>query len=156
MLKAIDLRLAANAPLLAIHGSAATGRQWDILRDQIGEARALLAMQANVVLQDFREAFAHPLPGTALRRFSDPAHIVAGGDATTHTTRMAALLAELLPNSSRSSMAGMEHMGPCTHPEAVNAAIMAWVDHAENHQPQTVPVKHSRHRCTSDLTGVTL
>ncbi|KAA1194349.1 alpha/beta hydrolase [Pseudohalioglobus sediminis] len=274
MLKAGDLRLVTNAPLLAIHGSAATGRQWDSLRDQIGEARAvlapdlpgygdnlnplpgkqvglgaraqplvdllaslsypvhvvahsfgaaialelvrtlpgavrslwlyepvvpsllqtagterdlalrsdlacladmldranagvamaafidfwhggacwqhlsasrqaLLAMQANVVLQDFREAFAHPLPGTALRRFSAPAHIVAGGDATVHATRMAALLAELLPNSSRSSMAGMGHMGPCTHPETVNAAIRAWLDHAENHQPQTLPVEHS-------------
>ena len=87
----------------------------------------LLARQADVVLQDFREAFAEPVPCRELLAYTGPVQIAVGERTRMHASRMAALLGGLFPNTQYQRFAGMGHMGPCTHPEPVNDVIFDWL-----------------------------
>ncbi len=97
--------------------------------------QALLSAQAPVVLQDFRQAFAQAIPRRALREYAGPVEIAVGESTRMHAARMANLLGLLLPHSAQRAFPDMGHMGPCTHSQTVNGAIVDWIHTVEGSCP---------------------
>jgi pimeloyl-ACP methyl ester carboxylesterase len=87
------------------------------------EQRAALARRAAKVALDFEATMAEPTPIDALSRIDVPTLILRGSASPRPTRRIAALLAEALPNARLRTIEGAGHMLPLTHHEAVNAAI---------------------------------
>ena len=64
-----------------------------------------------------------PLRLEALRRIPVPALVLRGAASPRPTRRIAALVAQVLPDARLQTIDGAGHMLPLTHRERVNAAI---------------------------------
>ncbi len=87
------------------------------------DAQAALARQAAQVARDFRAAMTDPTRLRALRGIATPALVLRGSASPGPTRRIAALVAQVLPNARLQTIDGAGHMLPLTHPAAVNAAV---------------------------------
>jgi pimeloyl-ACP methyl ester carboxylesterase len=87
------------------------------------EQRAALGRCAAKVTLDFEATMTELTPLAALRQIEVPTLILRGDASPLPTRRIAALLAEALPNACLRTIEGAGHMLPLTHREAVNAAI---------------------------------
>ena len=87
------------------------------------DTQAALARQAPRVALDFHAAMTDPTRLRALRRIAAPTLILRGGASPGPTRRIAALVAQVLPNARLQTVEGAGHMLPLTHATAVNAAI---------------------------------
>ena len=99
------------------------------------ETRQRLAGHASKVVLDFHAAVNERTPlKTYDRSFNFPVRILRGELSPEPTRRVAALLSERIPGASLSTIPRAGHMLPLTHPEPVNAAIIA-------HMQSTGPVR---------------
>ncbi|MGE5088118.1 MAG: alpha/beta fold hydrolase [Candidatus Levyibacteriota bacterium] len=80
------------------------------------------------VAEDFRALFADPLPLAAYARLTMPVLLLEGETTPAPPRAVAARLMQVLPNATRARIAGAGHMGPITHAEDFNAAILRFVD----------------------------
>jgi pimeloyl-ACP methyl ester carboxylesterase len=87
------------------------------------DLQAALARQAPRVALDFHAAMTDPTRLRALRGIAAPTLILRGGASPGPTRRIAALVAQMLPNARLQTLEGAGHMLPLTHPAAVNTAI---------------------------------
>ena len=87
------------------------------------DVQSALALQAERVALDFRATMTDPLRLEALRRIPVPALVLRGAASPQPTRRIAALVAQILPDARLQTIEGAGHMLPLTHREAVNAAI---------------------------------
>jgi pimeloyl-ACP methyl ester carboxylesterase len=87
------------------------------------ERRAALARGIGKVALDFSAAMAEPTPLAAYQRVAVPTLVVRGGSSPAPTRRIAGLLAGAIPRARLETVAGVGHMLPLTHPEAVAAAV---------------------------------
>lgn len=89
------------------------------------ELQAVLAQQATAVARDFRAVMTDAAWLEALRAIVAPTLVLRGTESPRPTRRIAALVAQILPNARLETIEEAGHMLPLTHPEAVNAAIVA-------------------------------
>ncbi|HSH40716.1 MAG TPA: alpha/beta hydrolase [Arenicellales bacterium] len=91
--------------------------------------RQRLGAQAPKVVLDFHAAISEQTPlETYRRRFDFPVRIVRGELSPAPTRRIAELLSERILGASLTTIPGAGHMLPLSHPEQVNAAILAQLD----------------------------
>src|SRR5262245_24187054 len=76
---------------------------------------------------DFRALIEEPVPAGGYATIEFPVLIMRGEYAPRPTRQIAEILPDLLPNSRVAVITGAGHMGPLTHAEAVNAAIVRHV-----------------------------
>lgn len=83
------------------------------------------AIEATIVNAQhwFDTLFGEPTPLAAFGALKMPVLLMMGRDSPASALAVARLLAQTLPNVEVQSFAGLGHMGPITHPGAVNAAI---------------------------------
>lgn len=83
------------------------------------------AIEATIVNAQhwFEALFGEPTPLAAFGELKMPVLLMTGRDSAASALAVARLLARTLPNVEVQSFAGLGHMGPVTHPDAVNAAI---------------------------------
>jgi pimeloyl-ACP methyl ester carboxylesterase len=87
------------------------------------DVQSALALQTARVALDFRAVMSEPTWLEALRGIDAPALVLRGSASPGPTRRIAALIAQVLPNARLQTIEGAGHMLPLTHHEAVNAAI---------------------------------
>ena len=87
------------------------------------DVQSALALQTARVALDFHAVMTDPLRLAALRGIAVPALILRGSASPRPTRRIAALVAQVMPNARLQTIEGAGHMLPLTHDEAVNAAI---------------------------------
>jgi len=87
------------------------------------DVQSALALQAERVALDFRATMTDPLRLEALRRIPAPTLVLRGAASPRPTRRIAALVAQVLPDARLQTIDGAGHMLPLTHREPVNAAI---------------------------------
>ena len=87
------------------------------------DGQSALARQAARVALDFHAAMTDPTRLEALRGIAVPTLILRGSASPRPTRRIAALVAQGLPNARLQTIEGAGHMLPLTHHEPVNAAI---------------------------------
>ena len=96
------------------------------------ESQNRLQRLAPVVYRDFQEAMGQPQGVYEhICEYQGPLTILMGGDGKPHAKRMAELLLESLPQGQIQVLHGMGHMGPATHAESVNRAILHHIREAE-------------------------
>jgi pimeloyl-ACP methyl ester carboxylesterase len=97
---------------------------WAALRE---DARAEFRRTAWVVHQAV-VALAHDTtPASAYRIVSAPALLMTGAESTLAAHAVLRRLGEALPDARAVTVPGAGHMGPLTHADVVNAAILAWL-----------------------------
>ena len=87
------------------------------------DAQSALALQTPRVARDFCATMTDRTRLEALRGIAVPTLILRGSASPRPTRRIAALVAQGLPNARLQTIEGAGHMLPLTHHEAVNAAI---------------------------------
>lgn len=87
------------------------------------DVQSTLALQAARVALDFHAAMTDPTRIEGLLEIAVPALVLRGAASPRPTRRIAALVAQVLPNARLQTIEGAGHMLPLTHREAVNAAI---------------------------------
>jgi pimeloyl-ACP methyl ester carboxylesterase len=80
------------------------------------------------VVAEFHAMFADGTPASSYARLSMPILFLSGTLTRTPITRIARVVQNFLPGASRIEMPGLGHMGPITHPDAVNALIALFLD----------------------------
>jgi pimeloyl-ACP methyl ester carboxylesterase len=88
------------------------------------EVQSALALQIGRVALDFATVMTDPTRLEALRAIAAPTLILRGGASPRPTRRIAALLAQVLPDARLHTIEGAGHMLPLSHHEPVNAAIV--------------------------------
>jgi pimeloyl-ACP methyl ester carboxylesterase len=96
---------------------------WARLRPEL---QSSLALQIARVAHDFRDTMTDPTRIETLRKIDAPTLVLRGSESPQPARRIAALLAQILPNARLQTIPAAGHMLPLTHTAAVNAAI---VDH---------------------------
>lgn len=71
-----------------------------------------------------RALFGEPMPLAALGTLTMPALLMVGRDSPASARAVAHLLTQAMPKLETLEFEGIGHMGPITHPERVNAAIV--------------------------------
>jgi pimeloyl-ACP methyl ester carboxylesterase len=85
--------------------------------------RAHMRRAAPKIMQEFHAASAHPLVD-ALRDVAFPVRLIAGDMSPLPVRRIAALIAERLPNASLQVIAGANHLLPSTHHRALSEWLL--------------------------------
>ena len=85
--------------------------------------RAHMRRAAQKIMQEFHAASADPLVD-ALRDAAFPVRLIAGDMSPLPVRRIAALIAERLPNASLQVIAGANHLLPSTHHRALSALLL--------------------------------
>jgi pimeloyl-ACP methyl ester carboxylesterase len=87
-------------------------------------------IEATIVnVQDWATAlFDEPTPLAAFKTLEMPVFLMIGKDSPTSSRGVAQRLAGVLPDLELVELEGMGHMGPITHPGAVNTAIEAFLE----------------------------
>jgi pimeloyl-ACP methyl ester carboxylesterase len=93
---------------------------WDAMEDG---ARANMRRAATKITHEFRAASADPVVDT-LRDLTFPVRLIAGDMSPLPVRRIAALLAERLPNASLQVIAGANHLLPSTHHRELSAWLL--------------------------------
>jgi pimeloyl-ACP methyl ester carboxylesterase len=81
---------------------------------------------------------------TSLKEFSGlniPVLYMVGKDSPASSRGVARLLTQVLPRVQVIEFEGLGHMGPVTHPEAVNEAVCHFLEHrADAQEPASLPL----------------
>jgi pimeloyl-ACP methyl ester carboxylesterase len=85
------------------------------------------------VAAEFHALFADATPAAACLRLSMPILHLSGALTRTPTARVARLMRNYLPAASWIELPGLGHLGPVTHPYAVNALIGLFLDSQRRH-----------------------
>lgn len=105
--------------------------------------RNKLASMAPVVYQDFIEAYLNLAPNTfTALSYSGTFKVFMGEHANAHALRMANLLQQYHPQSALTSLPGLGHMAPLTHPDIVFTQIMRHIRQLDL-QDQNIPRKQT-------------
>ena len=83
------------------------------------------------VRSEWTTAFDKPLPSARISALSMPMLLLTGQRSTAAARGVVRMLHGLLPKAKVVELPGLGHMGPVTHPEKVNAAIVAFLEHME-------------------------
>lgn len=110
----------AAAPFVNYWGGAGA---WDAIGD--AQRQAIAARMHSVMLQ-FDALFTED-PSDLLRQSPLPMLFLSGGATVASTRRISALLQAAFPGKLHTTLGGMGHMGPITHPEVVNRWIERFV-----------------------------
>lgn len=94
---------------------------WDALRPEL---RAALTRWAPKAPLDFAALIGETTPPSAYARLRCPVLVLRGEHAPRPARLVAEALPALLPAARLAVVSGAGHMGPLTHPEAVNALIV--------------------------------
>lgn len=86
-------------------------------------SRALLRRAASKIVLEFEAVFADPEVDT-LRALALPVRLIAGDKSPLPVRRIAAILAERLPNASLRVIAGANHLLPATHHRVLSEMLM--------------------------------
>jgi pimeloyl-ACP methyl ester carboxylesterase len=80
-------------------------------------------------IQDWKDAlFDEPTPASAFRELKIPTLLITGTRSPLSSRAVARRLSRLLPQVETVELEGLGHMGPVTHPDAVNAALVRFLD----------------------------
>lgn len=102
---------------------------WSALPELV---RNKLLRVAPMVYRDFQEAMSQPEGIYESIECQLPTHIFVGQGTQPHAMRMAELLRQTtVPHAELTVMKGMGHMGPATHTQTVNRAILGHIQHCE-------------------------
>jgi pimeloyl-ACP methyl ester carboxylesterase len=80
------------------------------------------------VVAEFHALFAEGTPGSGYARLPMPILFLSGTLTRAPTARIARVVQSFMPTASRIEMPGLGHLGPITHPDAVNALIALFMD----------------------------
>ncbi len=80
------------------------------------------------VVAEFHALFADSTAGSAYARLPMPILFLSGTLTRAPTARIARVVQSFMPTASRIEMPGLGHLGPVTHPDAVNALIALFLD----------------------------
>lgn len=101
----------------------------------LGAWRRMSAAQQGAVTQrmdkvvaEFHAMFADGTPASSYARLSMPILFLSGTLTRAPIKHIARVVQHFLPAASRIEMPGLGHMGPITHPDAVNALIALFLD----------------------------
>lgn len=94
-------------------------------------AQEKLAKLAPVVYQDFREAYRVDTKTYSKINYKGPVHIMIGNNTNNHARRMADLTGLCFANTTIETLPDLGHMGPLTHPDIVNKAILNQINFVE-------------------------
>jgi pimeloyl-ACP methyl ester carboxylesterase len=86
-------------------------------------SRALMRRAASKIVHEFEAVFADP-DVAALRTLPFPVRLIAGDKSPLPVRRIAAILAERLPNASLQVIEGANHLLPSTHHRALSAWLL--------------------------------
>lgn len=93
------------------------------------EARHPIIMAAmRAVKPEWHAAFSEPTPLAAFAALDVPTLLLTGAKSTLSARAVARLLTGVLPRVSVKEIAGVGHMAPVTHPEAVNSMIEQFLE----------------------------
>lgn len=92
-------------------------------------SRLSIAKRMKKVRLEWQTAFDKPLPSTRISALPMPVLLLTGEETTSAARGVVRELISLLPYAKVVKMTGLGHMGPITHPEKVNEAIAAFLDH---------------------------
>jgi pimeloyl-ACP methyl ester carboxylesterase len=98
---------------------------WDAIRPTLQDA--IVRWLPKAVLE-FGALFNEPTHWRALGTFRSPVLIVRGEYAPAPTRLIADMLLPIFPDARHAVLAAAGHMGPVTHPDAVNALIVSHID----------------------------
>jgi pimeloyl-ACP methyl ester carboxylesterase len=98
---------------------------WDAIRPALQDA--IVRWLPKAVLE-FGALFNEPTHWSALRTFRSPVLIVRGEYAPAPTRLIADMLLPIFPDARHAVVAEAGHMGPVTHPDAVNALIVSHIE----------------------------
>src|SRR5262249_35514037 len=93
---------------------------WDAMDEG---ARAPMRRTAQKIVHEFRAVSAYPVV-EALRGVAFPVRLIAGDKSPLPVRRIAALIAERLPNASLEVIAGANHLLPSTHHRVLSEWLM--------------------------------
>ena len=104
-------------------GKGAWARTPDARKPPISASVANIAGWAHALMKE-------PMPLAAFRNLKVPVLYMTGSESPASSLAVARLLTKALPNVEVVELKGMGHMGPITHPDAVNAAISRFLERA--------------------------
>lgn len=114
---------------------AAAGRAFVDYWSGQGAWQRMSAVQQGAVTQrmhkvvaEFHALSADGTPGSAYARLPMPILFLSGTLTRAPTARIARVVQNFMPGASRIEMPGLGHLGPITHPDAVNTLIGLFLD----------------------------
>jgi pimeloyl-ACP methyl ester carboxylesterase len=93
--------------------------------------RSSIVKRMKKVRSEWTTAFDKPLPSARISALPMPVLLLTGQRSTAAARGVVRMLHGHLPKAKVVELLGLGHMGPVTHPEKVNAAIVAFLDHME-------------------------
>jgi pimeloyl-ACP methyl ester carboxylesterase len=100
---------------------------WDAMQPV---ARAAFARVGRKAFQEVRSLMEDRTPRAAYAAIAAPTLVMRGERSPVAARHTAAILAEAIPRATLTTVAGVGHMGPLTHADAVSDAIVAHVGDA--------------------------
>lgn len=94
-------------------------------------SRSSIVKRMKKVRSEWTTAFDKPLPSDRISALSMPIILLTGQRSTAAARGVVRMLHGLLPEAKVVELPGLGHMGPVSHPEKVNAAIVAFLNHME-------------------------
>ena len=88
--------------------------------------RQALAERMPKVHAEFEALFADRVPPAAYRELAMPVHLIGGTRSPPPALQVLDVLAAQLPQATRTSLAGVGHMGPVESPRQILAALDGW------------------------------
>jgi pimeloyl-ACP methyl ester carboxylesterase len=92
-------------------------------------SRSSIVKRMKKVRSEWTTAFDKPLPSARISALPMSVLLLTGARSTAAARGVVRLLHGLLPQAKVVELPGLGHMGPVTHPEKVNPAIVAFLDH---------------------------
>jgi pimeloyl-ACP methyl ester carboxylesterase len=87
-----------------------------------------VAQRMHKVAAEFHAVFADGTPASGYARLPMPILFLSGTLTRPPTARIARVVQSFMPNASRIEMPGLGHLGPISHPDAVNALVALFLD----------------------------
>ena len=109
---------------------------WDALKPEV---QADLVRYLPKACLDFRALFEEDTPRSVYGALHFPVLVIAGEFAPAPTRVVAEALVRFIPGALTRSIPGAGHMGPCTHAEVVNGAILAHIRKAGSASTHLAP-----------------
>jgi len=101
----------------------------DIWRETPETSRLSIAKRMKKVRFEWATGFDRPLSSAMISALPMPVLLLTGEQSTAAARGVVRVLHSLLPQAKVVELPGLGHMGPVTHPEKVNVAIVAFLDH---------------------------
>jgi pimeloyl-ACP methyl ester carboxylesterase len=97
-------------------------------RQMSAALQGAVTQRMDKVIAEFHAMFADGTPASSYARLSMPILFLSGSLTRAPIKHIARVVQNFLPGASRIEMPGLGHMGPITHPDAVNALIALFLD----------------------------